>query len=169
MGFLKSLPHNPSSNACLYSESMRGCQNNRSQPQFSARKVEIGTRFRRRRKEEGDRESTAGKRRAVCPQTARSAQHKTQTKRDKRQNPSHKQQGPGNKPQSSKPPRSVRHSRRRHEYRPTAARIGPVQSEPKSKPHLPFSPKPDRPLRPPWPESALRAGPYRPALVRSSQ
>lgn len=46
---------------------------------------EIGTRFRRRRKEEGNRESTAGKRRAVCPQTARSVQHETQAKRDKRQ------------------------------------------------------------------------------------
>lgn len=40
-------------------------------------------------------------------------------------NLSRKQQGPGNKPQSSKPPRRVRHSRRRHEYRPTAARIAP--------------------------------------------
>ena len=86
-----------------------------------------------------------------------------------RQIASRKQQGPGNKPQSSKPPRSEQHSRRTHERRPATARIGPAQSKPKSKPHLPFSPKPARPLRPPWPESALCAGPYRPALVRSSQ
>lgn len=84
-------------------------------------------------------------------------------------NSSRKQQRPGNKPQSSKPPRTARHSRRRHEYRPTAARIGPAQSKPRSKPHLPLSPKPDRLLRPPWPESALRAGPYRSVLVRGSQ
>ena len=56
-----------------------------------------------------------------------------------------------------------------HEYRPAAARIGSAQSKTKTKPHLPFSPKPARPLRPPWPESALRAGPYRPALIRGSQ
>ena len=55
-------------------------------------------------------------------------------------NPSRKQQGPGNKPQSSKPPRSVRHSRRRHEYRPTAARIGPAQSESKSNRTCPSRP-----------------------------
>ena len=102
---------------------------------------------------------------------ADSAQRAAQDASEARQatNPSRKQQGPGNKPQSSKPPRNARHSRRRHEYRPAAARIGPAQSEPKSKPHLPLSPKPDRLLRPPWPESALRGGPYRPALVRSSQ
>ena len=55
-------------------------------------------------------------------------------------NPSRKQQGPGNKPQSSKPPRSARHSRRRHEYRPTAACIGPAQSEPKSNRTCPSRP-----------------------------
>ena len=103
--------------------------------------------------------------------SADSTQHAAQDAGEARQRQiaSRKQQGPGNKPQSSKPPRSARHSRRRHEYRPTAARIGPAQSKPKSKPHLPFSPKPARLLRPPQSESALRARPYRPALVRSSQ
>ena len=63
--------------------------------------------------------------------SADSAQHKTQTKRDKRQNPSHKQQGPGNKPQSSKPPRSVRHSRQRTNtdpQQPASARPNPSQN-----------------------------------------
>lgn len=77
--------------------------------------------------------------------TQRAAQNASEARQAA--NSSRKQQGPGNKPQSSKPPRSARHSRRRHEYRPTAARIGPAQSKPGSKPHLPFSPKPDRPLK----------------------
>ena len=78
----------------------------------------------------------------TCCVPADSTQRAAQDADEARQaiNSSRKQQGSGNKPQSSKPPRSARHSRRRHEYRPTAARIGPAQSEPKSNRTCPSRP-----------------------------
>ena len=121
--------------------------------QKSRNRDTISTKMQRRRR---SRNYSGEETRCVpADSTQRAAQDASEVRQAA--NPSRKQQGPGNKPQSSKPPRSVRHSRRRREYRPTAGRIGPTQSKPKSKPHLPFSPKPDRLLRPPWPESALRA------------
>ena len=105
------------------------CQKNRNRDTISAR-MQRRTRL----------EKYSGK--ELCCAPADSTQRAAQDASEARQatNPSRKQQGPGNKPQSSKPPRSARHSRRRHEYRPTAARIGPVQSEPKSNRTCPSRP-----------------------------